>query len=395
MTSSAPASLPRRLLTALRFLGIDLARNLARTLLAITALAVVIASYLVIVAGVDGFAQFAPYFTTPQPNLWLISTDVITPNDSSITQEKLDLAARLVRDNFGEYALETALPVMYRSMHQEGKTFALAAAPMRDAAQVFEFHLAEGTYPAPADSGKLEVAASNTFMKMNKAQLGDTLSIFGSDFTIVGVVQSEGNSLAMIWMDLSMGQKLYAHREDFQIGILALADGVEAVQVQAVLEADPALQNCCAAYLDRQMNEAASEQLVTLKAILRTFQVLALFVVTFGVYNAANLTLVERAHEIALLRVAGFTPGEVKGLLAAHFLLFTLAAFGVGWAAASLFTLWNDRVAVIVGQAISLKIQPRHVWVGLGLTLAFALAGVWLPARAYFRHSTAEHLRQV
>ena len=394
MTSSAKASRLARLLTALRFLGVDLRHNLARTLLAVAALAAVIASYLVIVAGAAGFAQFAPYFATPQPNLWLMSAGVLTPINSSLSQEQVDLAARLVRENFGAGALQAALPVMYRSVRYADKTYALAAISVDDAAQVFDLQLVEGTYPAPAASGRREVAASSSFMQVNQAQLGGTLSIFGSDFTIVGVVQSVSNSLAMLWMDLSMGRQLYAYREDFQVGVLALKEGVDAAQVQAVLEADPALQYCCAAYLDRQLNEIASGQLATLDAILRTFQVLALFVVTFGVYNAANLTLVERAREVALLRVAGFTPGEVKGLLAAHYLLFTLAAFGVGWGAAVLYAQWNGKVASIGGQVITLQIQPQQVWLGLGLTLAFALAGVWLPARSYFRHSTAEHLRQ-
>jgi ABC-type antimicrobial peptide transport system permease subunit len=394
MNGSKAASLPARLLIALRFLGIDLAHNLGRTLLAVSALAAVIASYLVIVAGAHGFAQFAPYFATPQPNLWLMSAGVLTPINSSISLEQVEHAARLVQENFGEEALQAALPLMYRSVRYADKTYALAAVSVTDAVQVFDLQLTQGVFPAPADSGRREVAASSSFLQVNQARLGDTLSIFGSDFTIVGVVQSQSSSLAMLWMDLSMGQQLYAYREDYQVGILALREGVDAAQVQAVLEADPALQGCCAAYLDRQLNEIASGQLATLDAIMRTFQVLALFVVTFGVYNAANLTLVERAREVALLRVAGFTPGEVKGLLAAHYLLFTLAAFGVGWGAAVLYARWNGKVASIGGQVITLQIQPQHVWAGLGLTLAFALAGVWLPARTYFRHSTAEHLRQ-
>ena len=83
MRGSAKASRLARLLTALRFLGVDLRHNLARTLLAVAALAAVIASYLVIVAGAAGFAQFAPYFATPQPNLWLMSAGVLTPINSS------------------------------------------------------------------------------------------------------------------------------------------------------------------------------------------------------------------------------------------------------------------------------------------------------------------------
>jgi len=391
----AQVSLAERLLTALRFLGIDLVHSLGRTLLAITALAAVIASYLVIVAGADGFADFQPYFTSELPNIWLMSKDVLSPADSSISQAELETAARVVRAEFGADALRVVLPMIYRSMHDNGKTYALAAAPAEDLVEVFKFELVAGDWPAPGSSGKKEVAASSTFIQISGKQPGDTLAIFGTDFRIAGVVQSSGNMLALIWMDLGTGQALYSGRDDFQVGILALAKGVDPAAVQAKIEGEAALANCCSVYLDSELNETAAQQLATLEAILKTFQILALFVVTFGVYNAANLTMAERAHEIALLRVAGFTPGELQRLLAAHFLLFTLAAFLVGWGAAEAYTAWHSTAAYIVGQAITLKIQVRDLLVGLALTLGFALAGAWLPARTFFRRSTAEHLREL
>jgi putative ABC transport system permease protein len=50
------------------------------------------------------------------------------------------------------------------------------------------------------------------------------------------------------------------------------------------------------------------------------------------VYNAARITLAERAWELASLRVLGFTRGEVSGLLLGELALELLLALPLGWA---------------------------------------------------------------
>ena len=55
-------------------------------------------------------------------------------------------------------------------------------------------------------------------------------------------------------------------------------------------------------------------------------------VIAFGVvYNAARVSLSERSHELASLRVLGFTRGEVLGILLLELAALTLAAQPPGW----------------------------------------------------------------
>jgi putative ABC transport system permease protein len=54
--------------------------------------------------------------------------------------------------------------------------------------------------------------------------------------------------------------------------------------------------------------------------------------ITFGVvYNAARITLSERARDLATLRVLGFSKSETAAILLGEFALLTLAAIPLGW----------------------------------------------------------------
>ena len=70
------------------------------------------------------------------------------------------------------------------------------------------------------------------------------------------------------------------------------------------------------------------------------FNVLFATVIAFGVvYNAARVSLSERARELASLRVLGFTRAEISVILAGELMVLTLCAlplgaligYGLGW----------------------------------------------------------------
>lgn len=55
-------------------------------------------------------------------------------------------------------------------------------------------------------------------------------------------------------------------------------------------------------------------------------------VIAFGVvYNAARVALSERSHDLASLRILGYTRGEVSMILAGELTVLTIAAIPIGW----------------------------------------------------------------
>jgi len=96
------------------------------------------------------------------------------------------------------------------------------------------------------------------------------------------------------------------------------------------------------------------------------------------VYNAARITLAERARDLASLRVLGYTPQEVRDLLlgelGALVLLALLPAFAIGYGLSALLVagMQNElfRIPLVVTpQAFALG--------GLVMLLASALAAWW------------------
>jgi putative ABC transport system permease protein len=78
----------------------------------------------------------------------------------------------------------------------------------------------------------------------------------------------------------------------------------------------------------RQFDETMGENLLTMVAIYTIIGVL----ITIGVvYNAARIQLSERSHELASLRVMGFTRAEVGFVLVGEMMLLTLLAIPLGW----------------------------------------------------------------
>ena len=61
------------------------------------------------------------------------------------------------------------------------------------------------------------------------------------------------------------------------------------------------------------------------------FNVLFAGIIAFGVvYNSARVSLSERSHELASLRVLGFTRAEISLILLGELALLTVAALPVG-----------------------------------------------------------------
>ena len=80
----------------------------------------------------------------------------------------------------------------------------------------------------------------------------------------------------------------------------------------------------------RQFDATLSENLFT----MMTMQTLVGLMTAIGVvYNAARIQVSERSHELASLRVLGFTRFEVGFVLIGEMMLLTLLAIPVGWVA--------------------------------------------------------------
>ena len=185
-------------------------------------------------------------------------------------------------------------------------------------------------------------------------------------------------------------------QEYLGVGVYARLDWLNPLLLEgelltgALLRIDPAQESALLQALRQRPGVATvSEQERAIAAFLDT---MAEGLLTFGlimtllassiavgvVYNAARITLAERARDLASLRVLGYTPQEVRDLLlgelGALVLLALLPAFAIGYGLSALLVagMQNElfRIPLVVTpQAFALG--------GLVMLLASALAAWW------------------
>ncbi len=101
-------------------------------------------------------------------------------------------------------------------------------------------------------------------------------------------------------------------------------------------------------------------------------------IIAFGVvYNAARVSLSERSHELASLRVLGFTRAEISSILLGELAILTLLALpvgsligaGLGWIIATGFTSEVFRIPFVAT-------PQAHAWTWLTVIAAAAVSGL-------------------
>jgi ABC-type antimicrobial peptide transport system permease subunit len=376
---------------AARYLLQDLLYDQGRSLLTILGLGVVVVSYLLVAALGRAFLASGKQAVNPPQNLWVMSADVLDPNASSMDAAILSAAVEAARSAFGDGAIGQAAPVLFRHMRIGKRVYQVAAVPQEQMSTTFGLTLTEGAWPLEDD----QVAVSQNALTLSGWQVGERITIYGKSFTITGAVRMEGSTLFTVWMTYSAGEQLFDLRRGFQIGVLQVNPGFALEAVRAQVEAAPSLAGRYAVYLQQQISERFTEAARHLIELAYLFDLIALLILTFGAYNAASLTLLERSREVAVLRAVGYTPGAILGLVLGRSSLLTAAAYLSGWLVAWALTQAVQARSPIVLHAlpITLDLTPGVSWLGLGLALLFSGLGAWLPARQQGHMSVAEQAR--
>lgn len=87
----------------------------------------------------------------------------------------------------------------------------------------------------------------------------------------------------------------------------------------------------------KMFDETMNENMLRMTTI---YSVLGILITIGVVYNAARIQLSERAHELASLRVLGFTRAEVGYVLVGEVMLLSLLALPLGWLLGAGFAAW-------------------------------------------------------
>jgi MacB-like periplasmic core domain len=363
---------------------VDLWADRSRTTLSLLTLTLMAMGYMILA----GFAESVRLFSeqaADRRDLVMVERGALDPMNSRIDDSIVAAIRPWVE---GEGARIS--PCQFRHMRIDGQLVQLRACSLEDWQPVHHLQLAEGEWP---DSG--EVAITEGAFRAAGWQIGDPLTIYGAPFTISGMVRASGTKFLAVWMALEDSRRLFSVPDSYQVVMVQVAADADAERLRAAIETHPLLAGRFdVMFLDALFNRYTE----VVRGLLGASQMLALAAITLvvlGSYQATRLNLEERNRSVAILRVAGFSEGQVHGLLQLRSLWMLTLAFLLGAALTAGLLEWANRATPLQVQSVQLEVRMTLPMLlgGYPLSLACAALGTWISAHSLLKQTVAEVLR--
>ena len=221
------------------------------------------------------------------------------------------------------------------------------------------------------------------------AKPGEKIEVGHGTFTVAGIFQTEnGFEDGGVFLPLKAAQAFFSREGLSSIVAVKLRDESRGADFKAAIARDhPKLM----ALENREFNQSYT-QFRILNLTAWAVGICAFLLGGLGVANTMLLSVFSRIREIAVLRVCGFSPGQVAGLIFGEAALIALLGLAVGLSLgyAALFAFEHTPQFQGYVQAI---IKPGML-AGIVVTaIVTAVAGAIYPARFASRIQPAEALR--
>ena len=213
------------MLTSLRFVLKDMLHDRGRTALSIIGLAVVIGCYYLLVSLSSALASSLDRNTISR-NLIVIQNDSIDPSDAVLEPQVIQAAQELIPDLVSRIS-----PIVFRHTRVGGQVVQLRAAALDDWQPIYHLTLLKGAWPVH----DREVLVGEGLALSNNWQVGSSVQIFGSDFTISGICRSPGIAFASVWMPIDTFWTLFDTNHNYQALFVQAAVGVDAETLRVKL----------------------------------------------------------------------------------------------------------------------------------------------------------------
>lgn len=349
--------LQRLLTSAARMVLRDLERRPVRALTSTLGLAFATAILVMGAFSTDAINEVLDFefFTSQRQN---VTITYVEPASGSARFEARNLPGVLHAESF------RAVPARLRSGHREYRLAILGLEPDPTLRRLLSADRAE--VPLPEDGIVLT------------ANLADILGVRPGDDLTVEVLEGERPTRTVrvaALVDQLIGTAAYMDiravgrmmREGPTVtGAFLAADPAMLDELYATLKETPRVAGVT---IKTAAIESFQETLAQTIIVMRLINLFFGVSIAFGVvYNSARISLAERSHELATLRVLGFTRGEISGILLGEMAVLTLVAIPIGLALGYGLAAFVTTALATETQRIPLVVYPS--------TFAFAASVV-------------------
>lgn len=340
------------LLAALR----DVAADRRRSIVTVVAVAPIVTAYLLLMGTADGLR--AGQDSGPTTNVLLVSPDALDPGAGRLPPEVLDLAGQVAGPD-----ARSVGPVIFRPMRVDDAVLQLRAAPLGDWEPVHGLAVLRGSLPAPdAD----EIVITEGVAVTTGWQPGDEVEIYGTSFTITGLVRASGTKFASVWMSYPRADRLFEGASGFQMVVVAPAPGVDPIVLRDRLAS--VAYGRYEAFLETDLAAEQSARAGAAVDIATVATLIGAAALAFTTFNLTALTLTERRRDLAIARTLGFSAAGLAAVAAARSVILAAAGYAVGGAAA-----WAVTTATPAGTLRSLTFDVTVPWSAWGTGAAMCL----------------------
>ncbi len=190
-----------------------------------------------------------------------------------------------------------------------------------------------------------QVIMGTTIAQSLNKTVGDTIDLYGKNFTITGTYET-GNFItdAGIMMPLSTLQNLTNNQNKISDVLVKVTDNANVTTVsQSIENAYPnQLSTTTAADEANRINQGLS----FINTASWAISLLAIFIGAVGVINTMIMSVYERTREIGVLKAVGWRDRRILGMILGESIVLTLLAFVIG------------TIVAVVGVELILTLSP-------------------------------------
>lgn len=265
---------------------------------------------------------------------------------------------------------------------------------------VHPFVISEGRFLEPDDSGKVVLPAGIVELAPELG-VGTTFPLITAGglkfYTVVGLLAEQGNlSAPQMYVTLADAQAAFN-----QLGL------INTIEVSVVAGADPAavaadIQQTLGENFTLDAGSSASNTLTAMQvgfAMFNLFGLLALFLGAFLIFNTFRTVVVERRHDLSMLRAIGATRQQITLLIVIESLIQGVIGTAVGLLlgflmAQAMTSFMNGIFSDYMNRGgLNLQLNPTAFVMAIVLGISAAVAAGYFPARAASRVSPLDGLR--
>jgi putative ABC transport system permease protein len=225
------------------------------------------------------------------------------------------------------------------------------------------------------------IAGRGVERQFTGAELGKTIRMRGSDWTVVGVFESGDANDSELWTDLNVARTTFGRTGSSSVHVgLDGPDGFD--RLKAALKADPRLSVDVVKETDYFSGQSRQFR-KTIGVLAGVVTLIMALGAVFAALNSMYAAVAARGKEIATLRALGF--GSVAVLVSVMIEALLLALAGGLLGAIVAFVLFNNMSVSTLGQnftqvVFNFRVTPELVARGLVISVVIGMIGGLLPA---------------